>query len=173
MDGSLIINVGALATALAAVGTSSLLTTQALRLSRDANHMPVTLTLLAPHRTPEFVRKETLIWKEVGACDPALGFFQQPEPMRGHMIEIGLYYQSLSYVSEYGIADGEFIGVQTQYRLVRTWGVLEPFVKGERILRGGDYTFLNAYETFAGKARVMDVEATTKRLMRRGKGKRL
>jgi hypothetical protein len=42
----------------------------------------------------------------------------------------------LSYTSLYGIADGEFIAVQTHHRLLKTWDCLQPHIEGERKRRG-------------------------------------
>ena len=130
--------------------------------------MPVVLEVLKPHRSPEFVRREIAVWNELPAHDPVLGFFELPEPIRSYAIEVGTYYQVLSYTSLYGIADGELIAVQTHHRLLRTWECMKEHVEGERRLRGAANTFLNSYEQYAMHVSAMDIDAATRRLVKRG-----
>ncbi|MFI7599172.1 hypothetical protein [Actinoplanes sp. NPDC049681] len=167
MSGQDLISLAALTAAIIATATSSLLAWQALRVNQNMNHIPVVLEILKPHRTPEFVRKEIAVWDEISKHDAALGFFALPEPIRSYAIEVGTYYQVLSYTSLYGIADGEFIAVQTQHRLLRSWDCLREHVNGERALRGSSNTFLNAYEEFARQVADMDIDAATRRLVGR------
>jgi hypothetical protein len=153
MDSTQFVNIGTLAIALVSIIASWLLARQALKLNQNSNHLPVVLDLLATQRTAEFLRKEKRLWDHLNEYDEDLGFFELPEPIRSDAIEIALYYQSLGYVSEYGLADGELITIQAHYRMLRTWDTIKPFVQGERRLRGGENTFLNSYELFAGHAR--------------------
>ncbi len=67
-------NVAAIAIGLAAILSSSMLTWRALRLNQTANHLPIVLNLLAPHRTAEFLTKEKHVWDNLKDYDPALGF---------------------------------------------------------------------------------------------------
>ena len=168
VDTSQIINLAAVVTALAAVLASSLLSMRAIRLAQHANHVPIIVNLLAPHRSGEFVSKETELWNELPKQDSACGFMKLPDPIRSHAFDIGLYYHVLGYLSEYGLADREFLIVQTHYRMLRTWKAIEPFVKGERQLRGGPNTFMNSYERFVADAESLDIAAATQRLLKRG-----
>jgi hypothetical protein len=163
-----LISLAALTAAVIATLTSSFLAWQALRINQNMNHIPVVLEVLKPHRTPEFVRKEIAVWEELSGHDPTLGFFDLPEPIRSHAIEVGTYYQVLSYRSLYGIADREFIAVQTHHRLLRTWDCIKEHVQGERNNRGAANTFLNSYEEFAAQVVSMNIDAATRRLIKRG-----
>ena len=169
---SQLINVFALVIALAAVVTSSFLAWRALRLNQNANHLPIVLDALKAQRLPEFTRREAQLWDELSSYDVALGFTNLPEPIRGHAFEVSCYYQHLSYLAEYGLADWDFIAVQTTYRLLRTWDCIQPHVYAEREYRGSKTSFLNAYETFAGKVKQTDISAATDRLYRRGRRRR-
>jgi hypothetical protein len=169
MNPANVVNVLALIVALIAVISSSLLTWRALRLNENANHLPIVLELLKNRRMPDFTNKEIELWKELPnhSCD--LGFTNLPEPLRGYAYEVGTYYQSLSYVAEYGIGDWDFIAVQTEWRLLHTWECIEGHVRGERTLRGREATFLNSYERFARRVRMADLDAAAERLYNRGK----
>ncbi len=165
-------NVLALVVALAAVVTSSFLAGRALRLNQNANHLPIVLDALKAQRLPEFTRREAELWEELPKHDVALGFTRLPEPLRGRAFEVSCYYQHLSYLAEYGLADWDFIAVQTTYRMLRTWGCIQAHVYAERKYRGSESSFLNSYEVFAGKVKQTDIDAATARLYRRGQRQR-
>jgi hypothetical protein len=173
MDGSGALSIAALVIALIAIVISSILARQAVRENQNANHMHVTADLLKNHRTPDFVRTEITLWDELPKHDPALGFVNLPEPVRGYAVDVGMYYQVLAYVSQYGLADSEFIGVQTKYRLLRSWECIAAHVKGERDIRGAENSFLNSYEAFAARVAQMDVDQAQARLVARGRGRGL
>src|SRR4051812_26605824 len=119
MSMSALINVLALVVALAAVVTSSVLAWRALRLNQNANHLPIVLDALKAQRLPDFTRREVELWDDLPEQDVALGFTGLPEPLRGRAYEVGCYYQHLACLAEYGVADWDFIAVQTTYRLLR------------------------------------------------------
>jgi hypothetical protein len=169
MDESQLINGLALLIALAAVVTSSLLAWRTLRLTRNANHLPIVLDALAAQRTADFTRKEAELWQELPNKDPDLGFSSLPEPLRGSAFEVSCYYQHLGCLAEYGVADWDFIAVQVTYRMLRTWDCIRPFVQAERTLRGSQNSFLNSYERFASNVKSTDIDAATARLYRRGR----
>lgn len=168
VDVSQSINLMALLVALAAVVTSSFLTWRALRLNHNANHLPIVLDALKAQRTGEFTRREAELWEELPKHDVALGFTKLPEPLRSCAFDISCYYQHLGCLAEYGVADWDFIAVQTTYRMLRTWDCIQPYVYAERHNRGSQNSFLNSYERFAGKVKKTDIDAATERLYRRG-----
>jgi hypothetical protein len=170
MDAAQAINWMALLVALAAVASSSLLTWRALRLNTNANHIPIALDALKPQRDSDFTMKELAVWEKLPDTDPSLGFTNLPEPIRGYPLEVGCYYQSLSYLAEYGIVDWDFIAVQTEWRLVHTWECIEAHVQGERQFRGNGNAFLNSYEQFVARIRTTDLDSATRRLYKRRKG---
>jgi hypothetical protein len=113
--------------------------------------------------------KEFYVWENLPGQDPVKGFSQLEEPLRGYAYEVGTYYQSLSYVATYGIADWRFIAVQTEHRVLHTWDIIDKHVRGERLIRQNENSFLNTYEHFAGKVRDADLVDAAERLYRRGK----
>ncbi|MEV0899528.1 hypothetical protein [Actinoplanes sp. NPDC049802] len=168
MDVSQMINVMALLVALAAVAASSILTWRSLRLNHNANHLPIVLEAMKAQRTGEFTRKEAELWEELPKQDVKLGFMHLPEPLRSCAYDISCYYQHLGCLAEYGVADWDFIAVQIEYRMVRTWDCIAPYVYAERQNRGSQSSFLNSYERFAEKVKKVDIDAATERLYKRG-----
>jgi hypothetical protein len=169
MDVAQSINAMALLVALSAVVTSSLLTWRALRLNHNANHLPIVLDALKAQRTGAFTRTELELWEELPKQKAELGFAKLPEPLRSAAFDISCYYQHLGCLAEYGVADWDFIAVQTTHRMLRTWRCIEPFVRAERRNRGSNNSFLNSYERFATKVSKTDIDAATERLYRRGR----
>jgi hypothetical protein len=163
-DLSAILNVIAALASVAAVLTSTFLATQALRYSKNANHMPVIIELFKEHRSTEFRRKEQYVWREIPRQDSTKGFSGLPRKAKIYATDVALFYLMIGYLSEYKISDPELLALQVQYRLLKTWQVIEPHVREERILRGGEYTFLNTLEVFVERVRSLDSDSITRRM---------
>lgn len=169
-----ILNVIAALASVTAVISSTFLAMQALRYSKNANHMPVIVQLFKEHRSEEFVRKEQFVWREMPRQNPDKGFSRLPRKVKSHATDVALFYLMVSYLSEYDISDRELLALQVQYRLLRTWQAIERHVKRERELRGGEYTFLNTLEVFVQRVGSLDSDAIARRMLNRvNKAKRL
>lgn len=158
------LNLIATLAAVAAVVTSTFLAMQALRYSKNANHMPVIIELFKEHRSAEFLRKEQFVWRELPRQSPAKGFAGLPKKTKSYATDVALFYLMIGYLSEYKICDQEFLALQVKYRLLKTWQAIEPHVKQERISRGGEYTFLNTLEVFVERVRALDSDAIARRM---------
>jgi hypothetical protein len=164
---SAILNALAALASVAAVLTSTFLAMQALRYSKNANHMPVIVDLFKEHRSEEFVEKEQYVWREMPRQDASKGFSKLPPKLRSRATDVALFYLMVSYLSEYDISDHELLALQVQYRLLRTWKAIKKHVDQERILRGGEYTFLNTLEVFVERVGVLDSDAIARRMLAR------
>jgi hypothetical protein len=156
MDGSQIINLGALLVALTALTTSTFFTWRVVRLTRDANHVPIIIDLLAAHRDGEFRRKEERVWQELPECDVSAGLSGLSGDLRYDVFEVIQHYQAMGYISENGIVDGQFLASEIRHSTLLTWSAAEPLIQVERQVRGGEFTFLNAFERFAALAQSID-----------------
>jgi hypothetical protein len=161
------LNLIATLAAVAAVVSSTFLAAQALRYSRNANHMPVIIELFKEHRSADFVKKEQFIWREMPRQNPAKGFEGLPKKTKSYATDVALFYLMISYLSEYKICDQELVALQVKYRLLRTWKAIELHVRQERLLRGGEYTFLNTLEVFVERVRALDSDAIAERMFSR------
>jgi len=159
MDSPAWINIAALSVALLTTTITSLLTLRALRLTRNANYLPVVLGLLAPHRNPSFIDKEDFVVEHIGDHDPAGGFRGLPQPIKSHALEVCQQYHMLGYLTRYNLADGQALAAQVGYNAQRIWASVEAHVRAERHLRGGEYTFFNSFESFVEAARELDSAA--------------
>jgi hypothetical protein len=154
-----LLNVMSLAVALVAVALSSVLSWRAVALSRDANHFPVITDLLSPHRTPEFIRKERLVHEKLKDFDPESGFDGLPDPMWEAAVVVTEQYHMLGYLVACGVTDADLLVHQVRHGAIRTWMAVESFVRAERRLRGGEFSYMNSFERFVGLAKKVDVQS--------------
>lgn len=159
MDSPAWFNIATLLIAVSAMGISSAFTLRALRLSQNANQLPVVTNLLAPHRDPVFLAKEDFVNAHIGEYDAVVGFHGLPQPMRAHALTVCQQYQLLGYLSRYELADARIIASQVRHNALRTWAAVEAHVRAERDLRGGEFTFLNSFEDFVRSAQLIDPES--------------
>jgi hypothetical protein len=144
---SLLFNVVALVASLAALLVSALLTVRQSNLMHGANQLPIVIELFREIRANHFLVREHQLWQDLpGEHDPELGFIGMPEPLRSHMYDVCTLYQSVAYLVIFDVLDADLAYKALYYRMRRTWTVVEPFVQGERRLRGGADTFLNSLE---------------------------
>jgi len=162
------INVLALFVALVAVLSSTFLAWLALRVNHNANLMRIVLEALEKQRRGSFTATEIALLRELPKHDVGLGFSQLPTPVLEDAFEVACYYQHLSTLAEYGVADWDFIAVQVEHRMLTVWDCVQPHVYAERANRGNENGFLNNYERFATKVRVADMRGAAERLYSRG-----
>lgn len=147
---STVLNIAALFASLLALAISSFLALRQSRLMRDANQLPVVIDLFRELRADTFITREQEIWHSLpGEQDPSKGFGGIPTPLRTYAYDICLYYQTVAYLVNFKMLDNELAYTALHYRILRTWSSVEPFVRGERAIRGGENTFLNSLETLA------------------------
>jgi hypothetical protein len=136
---------------------SSVLSWRAVTLARNANHFPVISDLLAPHRDPSFVHKERGLVEKLRDIDPEHGFDGLPEPVWRDAFEVCHQYHMLGYVLDRQVTEGRMIVEQVRHGAIRTWYAAEPFIRAERRIRGGEYSFMNSFERFVREAERVDV----------------
>jgi hypothetical protein len=168
-----LINVLALLVALAAVATSTFLARLALRLNHNANLMRIVLEALEKQRRGKFTATEIALLEELPKHEAGLGFARLPAPVLEDAFEVACYYQHLSTLAEYGVADWDFIAVQVEHRMLKVWDCIQPYVYAERNYRGNENGFLNNYERFAARVRSADMRAASERLYDRGRRRQM
>ena len=149
-DMSTVLNVAALMASLLALAISSVLALRQSRLMRHANELPVVIDLFRELRADTFIVREQEIWNALpGHKDPSKGFEGIPAPLRTYVFDISLFYQTVAYLVNFKMIDNRLAYTALHYRILRTWSSVEPFVRGERAIRGGENTFLNSFEKLA------------------------
>ncbi|MEU4665253.1 hypothetical protein AB0F83_26240 [Micromonospora chalcea] len=166
MDPSISLNVAALVASLIALGVSSIIAFQQIRLSRHANQIPVALEFLWKMRPAEFLRREENLWTELPKQDAELPFLDLPQPLRDDAQEIATFYQTISYLIALGVIDERLAILPLHYRAPKTWSVIRQFVMNERARRADPLSFLNAFENLVGIINSSDVDDLSGRLFR-------
>jgi hypothetical protein len=139
-----------LSASLIAVITSIAFALRQSRLMRQANQMPAALDLIYKFYSPEFVREERAVWASLGSeAAPEQGFSGMSDELHDHVYRICAYYQMVAYLVGFGMLDKRLAILPHHYRVIKTWSIVEPYVKGERDLRGDQYSFFNCFEDFA------------------------
>ena len=142
------------------LGGGRLLRAEAVTAHERINQLPVVIAFFNEFRSEKFVDRERYLWANLpGQHDPNQGFTDMPEPLRTYMFDIGIYYQTIAYLVAFKVFDRRLAYLALHHRLVRTWRVIAPFVRGERRLRGAEATFLNALEEFVEFVRGEDDRA--------------
>jgi hypothetical protein len=126
---------------------------------RHANQLPVVIDLFRELRADTFITREQEIWSSLpGGQDPAKGFGGIPTPLRTYVYDVCLFYQTVAYLMKFKMIDDRLAYTALHYRILRTWSSVEPFVRGERVIRGGGNTFLNSLEEVAEAIRCQHVK---------------
>lgn len=139
----------------------------ALKEGRKANQLPIVIDLLQRSREPAFARTEEALLSELVTHDPSLGFQCLPEPIKSDAFEVVQYYQCLAYLATHKIADFDLIAPQVSYRAARVWKAIRPHVDGERLIRGGEHTFLNTFELLVREINSVDLQRYDRAAIRR------
>jgi hypothetical protein len=160
MDGTtLTMSIAALIASIAALVTSAVLATRQIRTAQRANQLPVVFEIFRFLRSGDVRQKEDAVRAELPQHDPVLGFRNLPEPLRGHAQEVCSYYNMVGYLVMLRVVDERIAILPLYFRSRETWTAVEPFVRGERLLRNDENSFMNGYESLIARIDGMDVQA--------------
>ena len=150
------LNIIAVMASLLALAVSSTFAIRQIRLARQAHQVPA-MDFLWIMRSPKFLRSEEILWVELPQQDPSLRFSELPEALRDEAESILSFYQKVAYLVGLGIVDSRLAILPVHYRAPRTWAAVEPFVRNERIHRGDELAFYNAFEYLVGTIQRADI----------------
>jgi hypothetical protein len=150
------LNVTAVMASLLALAVSSTFAIRQIRLARQAHQVPA-MDFLWIMRSPKFLRSEEDLWAELPKQDLSLPFSDLPEALRDEAESILSFYQKVAYLVGLGIVDVRLAILPVHYRAPRTWAAVEPFVRNERIRRGDELAFYNAFEHLVGTIERADI----------------
>lgn len=150
------LNITAVMASLLALAVSSTFAIRQIRLARQAHQVPA-MDFLWIMRSPKFLRSEEVLWVELPKQDPSLRFGELPETLRDEAESILSFYQKVAYLVGLGIVDVRLAILPVHYRAPRTWAAVEPFVRNERLHRGDELAFYNAFEHLVGTIQRADI----------------
>ena len=133
MDGSLVLNLLALAVSGGAFATSIVTARRQLKLANDSNVLPIIIDVFKETRTPEFSQSMEYIRDQLSVIhQPNDGYRNLPEEVKGHIRRVGLFYDDVGKLVAHEVVDERLILGAYGRAIVRTWEKLAPFVYAER-----------------------------------------
>jgi hypothetical protein len=127
---SLVISLAALLVAMVAAFVQ-------LRVSRQANDLPVLVELFSEHRTKRLSDARTFVFRELNGFDLTRGLAGLPEDKRDLVRDLAWYYDNLGVLVTHGHIDlapvSGYLGVAAS----NVWRALEPLINAERVARAG------------------------------------
>jgi hypothetical protein len=137
MGASLVLSIVGVLLSAIALAVSTLLIVRQTVFMRHANEMPVIVELYQEFRSTEFQAAHDYVLNELsGAFDPILGISKLPHRARIPALKVTTFYTSLGSLVLHGMVDEKFLISTLGTALDRAWTILEPYINGERELRG-------------------------------------
>lgn len=166
---SVMLNVVSLIVAGAAVGISVWVARHQSRLTWSSNQIAIVLDVFKEFRHGNMQVNERLIRKALGAGDITSDtpFSSLPDDLQAPLHGVCHYYQQISYLVFFGGLDRDLAFLALHHRASAMWDAVKPHVMAERRLRGGEHTFMNAFEDFALYCRSESPENAYKRMVKR------
>jgi hypothetical protein len=138
MNASTILNIAALTLSLVALIISAFLAAQQLGTMRQTNLLPIVTSILQEPRSQQFREHlDYITHKLLNEYTAETGCFQLPEPARDHVLSVCYYYEGVGLLVRFGVIDERLAISAFGTYCDRAWRLLEPFIFGERRVRGG------------------------------------
>jgi hypothetical protein len=153
MDTSAAFNVITIAVAFGALIVSLFFAMRQTGIMRQSNQLPVFVDMVREFRSEEFQRYEQYILRDLGPNNnPELGVMKLPDEARLAVLTIQSFFGTLATLITEGFISEEAAVLLLGYRANELWEKLEPFVIGEREIRGNG-EFSCYYEDFVCRIR--------------------
>jgi hypothetical protein len=125
----------ALAISIIAVVLSSIVGLRALRLSRQANAMPMLINLFSEHRGARLSRARRFVYRDLANLDVSQGLEGLPEEARELVRELGCFYDNMGALVAHGMVDLETVSGYLGGSIVPIWEAMLPLIRAERASR--------------------------------------
>jgi hypothetical protein len=153
-DAVLLLNILSLVLSLFALTISVLLAIQQLRIMRQSNLLPVVAELFHKMSSRELAEHLHYINTTLRLeCDSQSGYSNLSEPAGTHVRSISFFYDRLGMLVAHRVVNERFAISAFGTHCDRTWRLLEPFVYGERRLRGRSTGFQVYFEDLVCRIR--------------------
>lgn len=152
MDNGAVTDVITLVISAAALGISSFIAVRQLRSTKTSNDMIVAVEMLSREITTDaFQDSEDYIFERLTReHSPELGVRGLPSEARRHILRVGWYYSNLGGLAVFGAVNERIILSMVNYRVRRSWYILEPYIRAERRITGAP--FFGFFEHLAFRA---------------------
>jgi hypothetical protein len=135
LDAPLALSVVSVVIALLALTISTVLAARQTTLSRQANHVPVFIDLIAEFRSLDFNKNYDYVCRRLREeHDPLVGIAGLPDPARAALYDVAYFYQVIAGLLSLTILEEHAIVAMLHHRIGEVWKAIEPFVLREREL---------------------------------------
>jgi hypothetical protein len=158
------LSIAALIASIASLTLASMIALRQVRVSRNANQLPIIVDIVYKARSIQFRKMEERLQRELPAYDGSQGFGILPEDLADQAMEICIYYQNLAYLMVLKIIDPLIVYLPFHVLMPLSWDALEPYILAQRKAQGTPYGFMNQFEYMVKHVRGMDLETLTRKL---------
>ncbi|WP_329266552.1 hypothetical protein [Streptomyces sp. NBC_01451] len=152
MSSGAILNLTAIAISITAVITSVWFGLRQLRISREANHIPVIAELLGGFRDVDLCDHYVYVCTKLREeHSPDLGISGLPRPARKAIYDIAYFLQTFAGMSSLGIVKEEQVVAMLHRRISRAWSAMKPYVEKEREVGAAGPYLMVLLEEFAAR----------------------
>jgi hypothetical protein len=153
VNSSSVLNTIAVAVAFGALAVSLFFAVRQTRVMRQANQMPIFIDMIREFRSREFQQAEHFILHRLrNENSPDKGVLKLPDEARFAVITVQSFFGVLANLVVDGIISEASAVSTLGFRANKIWIELEPFVVGERKIRG-DNDFALYFEDFVYRVR--------------------
>jgi hypothetical protein len=153
-DLSVIYNLFAVVLSIVALCSTTLTAVRQTVLMNRSNHLPAYLAMLDEFRSVEFNDHYLYVTEQLRSeHDPLLGLRDLPVRARGAIYDIGYFFQNFVALRRLEIVDDQIL-TSMNFRIIRVWQAIEPFILRERELMAADgMQLMEVLEYYARTAR--------------------
>jgi hypothetical protein len=138
MDSSSVLNIIAVVVAFGALTVSLIFAMTQTRIMRQTNQMPIFIDLIREFRSKEFQQMEHYVLNKLTQENPEKGVLGLPDQARFAASTIVSFFGVLANLIIEGIISEASAVSTLGFRANNLWTKLEPFIVGERNIRGDD-----------------------------------
>jgi hypothetical protein len=129
------ISIVALVVSVIALGLSGYLTYRQLRLSRQANSLPVLVDMFREHRNRDLREARHFIFNHLDEYDVTGGLDGLPRDKQLLVSDLAFFYDNLGALVAYGIVDPEPVAGYLGGSVILVFDKLRPLISAERARR--------------------------------------
>jgi hypothetical protein len=132
---SIILGIGSLTIALVAVVVAIWEVRASAASTERANSLPLASEAFKEFRSQEFQAHLRKIWNETPPDVPENGFQSLPEGWRDSAYQVAYFFEYLGILVAYELVSEDLVVDFSANLLGRSWHILEPFIRRERVCR--------------------------------------
>lgn len=119
-----------------ALAVSTLVGWRAIRLSRQANAVPMLVDLFREHRSAEMAKARRFVYTQLAELNLSGGLASLTDDGREMIRVLSCYYDNLGALVAHGIVDLDIVAGYMGSSVVSMWDEMQPLIAAERAAAG-------------------------------------